>query len=131
MNTLKTGALGLSRAIYEYERLGYTVLLPLIDSQHYDLAVEKDGRFFKVQCRTTNQKTRTAKGPSDHRYDVSLRNIKTNTKKTVSRKRKKGDYDLLFVLCGNDVCYSIPAKELPTSGTTVGGPKYKKYEIRD
>ena len=126
-NTLQKGSIGMARAIYEYQTLGYTVLIPLVDAQDYDLVIEKDGEFQSVQCKTTNQKAKSRKGGYLDRYEVSLRTIKTNTKKTVFRKR--GKYDLLFVMCGNGDCYSIPASILPKSGTSVGGPKYKQYKL--
>lgn len=129
-NTLQKGSVGLARAIYEYQVLGYTVAIPLVDAQNYDLVVEKDGKFQSVQCKVTSQKARSRKGGFlENRYEVGLRTIKTNTKGTVTRKRKERDYDLLFVMCDNGSCFSIPARELPTSGTTVGGPKYKKHQI--
>lgn len=128
MNTLAKGGVGLARAIYEYQKQGYNVSIPLIDAQDYDLVVEKDGTFFSVQCRHTTIKSKLKNGEeATGRYEVNLRSIKTNTKQTVIKKR--GNYDLLFVLCGNNDCYSIPATELPRSGTTVGGPKYMKYKL--
>lgn len=128
MDTLHLGSLGLSRAIYEYQRLGYNVSIPLIDAQDYDLVVEKDGKFQSVQCRYTSQRKKLADGSlSDHRYSVGLRTIKTNTKKTVTKKR--GSYDTLFVMCEGGNCYSIPAEELPTSEAVVGGDKYECYKV--
>jgi hypothetical protein len=128
MNTLGKGGVGLARAIYEYQKLGYNVSIPLIDAQDYDLVIEKNEKFYSVQCRYTSQRARLGDGEfSEERFEVGLRTIKTNTKKTVTKKR--GVYDLLFVLCKNDDCYSIPASELPMSGTTVGGLKYAKYKL--
>lgn len=129
-NTLQKGALGLAKAIYEYQRTGYTVLIPLVDAQKYDLVIEKNGVFKSVQCRTTTVKSKSRTGEIfENRYEIGLRTIKTNTKETVIRKRQEGDYDLLFVMCGNGSCYSIPANELPKSGTSLGGPKYECYQI--
>ena len=34
------GNIGVSKAIYEYTRLGYTVLLPFSDSDKYDLFID-------------------------------------------------------------------------------------------
>jgi hypothetical protein len=128
INTLRQGGLGLARAIYEYQKAGYTACVPLIDAQDYDLVVEKEGVFYSVQCKTTSQKCKLRNGSlSEDRFEVSLRSIKTNTKETVIKKR--GTYDLLFVLCENGDCYSIPAKDLPKSSTTVGGPKYLAYKL--
>jgi len=122
MQPLDQGCVGLARAIYEYQARGYAVSVPLVDARDYDLVIEKNGKFQSVQCRTTKQKSKTG-----DRYEVDLRSFKTNTKETVIKKR--GKYDLLFVLCGNNDCYSIPANLLPHSVTTVGGPKWAEYKL--
>ena len=120
-NTLGVGALGLARAIYEYRRLGYTVSIPLVDAQDYDLVIEKDNTFLSVQCRTTSQVSKDKK-----RYVAGLRTIKTNTKKTVTKNR--GCYNLLFVFCENGDCYSIPSDCLPKTAVELG-IKYQKFKI--
>ena len=99
-----------------------------MDAQHYDLVVEKDGKFSPVQVKMTTQLVKARDGSQTKVYALGLRNVKTNTKSTVVRKRQNGDYDLLFVMCGNGDCYSIPATELPVSGTTLG-PKYQQYKL--
>lgn len=53
MNTLQKGKIGLAAAIHHFTVNGYNVLLPLNDSQAYDLAIEKDGEIKTVQCKTT------------------------------------------------------------------------------
>lgn len=47
------GRIGLSKAIDYYTLQGYTISLPLNDTQWYDLIIEKDGVFKTVQCKTT------------------------------------------------------------------------------
>lgn len=127
--TLAQGALGLSRAIYEYQKSGYTVSIPLVDAQDYDLVIEKDGVFQSVQCKTTSVKCKLANNvKSNNQFQVSLRSIKTNTKVTTITKR--GKYDLLFVLCSNGDCYSIPTTNLPMSSINVGGNKYARYKLQ-
>ena len=108
---------------------GVDGILTLVDGQSYDLVIEKDLRFLSVQVRFTTQKAKLRNGDDSSFYAVGLRSIKTNTKETTTRKRRNGDYDILFVLCGNEDCYSIPESELPASGTTLG-PKYSRYKIK-
>ena len=50
------GRAGLSLAIAYYGTQGYTISLPLNDTQWYDLIVEKDGIFQTVQCKLTTSK---------------------------------------------------------------------------
>ena len=45
------GRIGLSKAIDYYTLQGYTISLPLNDTQWYDLIIEKDGVFKTVQCK--------------------------------------------------------------------------------
>ena len=40
-------------AINYFTCQGYTVSLPINDTQWYDLVVEKDGKFYTVQCKAT------------------------------------------------------------------------------
>lgn len=56
MNTSTIGARALGRAISYFSSLGYTVSLPLIDAQSYDLIVDWGGKLYKVQCKWTANK---------------------------------------------------------------------------
>lgn len=47
------GRIGLSQAINYFTIQGYTISLPINDTQWYDLIVEKDGIFETVQCKAT------------------------------------------------------------------------------
>ena len=47
------GRIGLSQAINYFTIKGYTVSLPINDTQWYDLIIEKDGIFETVQCKAT------------------------------------------------------------------------------
>lgn len=126
-NTLAKGGLGLARAIFEYQRLGYNVSLPLVDNQQYDLVIEKGGLFQSIQCKATSERAKDRRRNKVHdRYVVGLRSIKTNTKTTTIVK--KGKFDLLFVFCANGDCYSIPWAELPEGAATLG-VKYERYKI--
>jgi hypothetical protein len=53
------GRIGLSMAINYFTLSGYTVSIPLNDTQWYDLIIEKDGIFKTVQCKATLTKNNT------------------------------------------------------------------------
>ena len=53
------GRAGLSQAIAYFGTNGYTVSIPLNDTQWYDLIVEKNGVFQTVQCKFTDSKRGT------------------------------------------------------------------------
>lgn len=56
MSRKQTGRVGLSMAINYFTIKGYTVSLPMNDTQWYDLIIEKDGIFETVQCKATETK---------------------------------------------------------------------------
>lgn len=53
LTNVQLGRIGLSMAINYFTINGYTISLPLNDTQWYDLVVEKDGKFYSVQCKAT------------------------------------------------------------------------------
>ena len=44
-------------AINYFTCQGYTISLPINDTQWYDLVVEKDGKFYTVQCKATQSES--------------------------------------------------------------------------
>lgn len=58
-NNKDKGRAGLSLAIAYFGSNGYTVNLPINDTQWYDLVIEKEGKFFTVQCKFTGSKDKT------------------------------------------------------------------------
>ena len=55
-NSKKQGDVGLGMSIGWFASQGYTVSLPLTDSQDYDLVVEIEGVLRKVQVKTSKYK---------------------------------------------------------------------------
>ena len=53
------GRAGMSMAIAYFGANGYTVSIPLNDTQWYDLIVEKNGVFSTVQCKATGSADNT------------------------------------------------------------------------
>jgi hypothetical protein len=51
-NTKKIGEISEAIVIAEFLKSGFPVLLPFGDNQRYDMVVEVDGRFLRVQCKT-------------------------------------------------------------------------------
>lgn len=121
MNTNQLGAIGMAQAILEYQKRGYCVSIPLVDAQEYDLVIEKDEVFQSVQCKYTSRKS--SSNPVS--YEVGLRTSSLNRS-----IKNKGTFDLLFILCSDGTCYSIPHGELPQTATSLG-PKYKEFQLRD
>lgn len=95
------GRAGLSLAIAYFGSNGYTVSLPINDTQWYDLIVEKDGIFQTVQCRCTGSKDnvislRSCGGTHGASYDNVLNH----------------PLDLLFCADAHKNMYVIPVEHL-------------------
>lgn len=98
------GNAGLSLAIAYFGTNGYTVSLPLNDTQWYDLIVEKDGVFKTVQCKFTSSSG-----------EVELVS-KGGTKGSVYGSIFDNQIDYLF--CANHLgqMWLIPANDLIEAG---------------
>lgn len=130
----KQGNLGVARAIYEYARLGYTVLVPLSDSDKYDIVIDTGTQLQRVQCKTSTYRTvyrsRGVKYVSESSFDVNLTTSGGNTTQNTRRVRQNGDYDLLFVLTQDGRCWSIPENAIEgVTSIVVGGKKYNEFAI--
>ncbi len=119
------GNVGVARAVYEYTKMGYTVLAPLSDSDKYDLVVDDGSSLKKVQVKTSRCASRSGG------YAINLKTSGGNTKVNTVRKRSPDDYDLLFVLTEAGKCWNIPVSALGDAGSSiiVGANKYTEYEI--
>lgn len=125
MNTKKQGDIGLGAAIAYFTKSGYTVSIPLTDSQDYDLIVDYGfGVLLKVQTKRTTFKQK----PSNN-YFVSL-TVKGGNKTGRGKIKKFDPYkiDLLFILTGDGSAYVIPSKEIKTQTITLY-KGYNKYKV--
>jgi hypothetical protein len=116
----KQGNVGVARAVYEYTKLGYTVLAPLSDSDKYDLVVDDGSSFKKVQVKTSRKR-------KNNSWEVYIATSGGNTKHHTMRLREEADYDLLFILVETGECWSIPNTSLEGNSTITVGSKANKY----
>ena len=101
------GRAGMSAAIAYFGMNGYTVSIPLNDTQWYDLVVEKDGRFQTVQCKATG----SAAG------EISLRSC-GGTKGGAYDNVLNHPVDLLFCLDRDQHMYVIPVDDMRAYGVS-------------
>lgn len=102
------GRAGLSMAIAYFGSNGYSVNIPLNDTQWYDLIIEKDGEFKTVQCKAT--------GSADGKIDLRTKIGRGDNIGKVSYTLVDTKVDLLFCLNQNQNMYCIPADEIRKSG---------------
>ena len=105
VNRKQIGRLGLSMAINYFTIQGYTVSLPINDTQWYDLIIEKDNQFFTVQCKATQTENdsidlRSTGGTKGSIYDNVLNHSKL---------------DYLFCVNKDLKMWLIPVKDITTS----------------
>lgn len=116
------GNAGLGAAIEWFTSLGNTVLIPLTDSQEYDLVVDENSVLRKVQVKTTFCKRRN--------FEVDLRTNGGN--KSGTGKTKYFDHNLvdyLFVLTADGDRYLINS-ECVLGRTSISlGKRYEKFKL--
>ena len=99
------GRAGMAMAIAYFGANGYTVSIPLNDTQWYDLIVEKNGEFKTVQCKATGSIDNT----------ISLKST-GGTKGSAYDNVLNHPVDYLFCLDGNMNMYVIPIADMRDYG---------------
>ncbi len=123
MSNKEKGNTGLGIAIAYYSANGYTVSIPLNDTQDYDLIVDKDNVLKKVQVKATSCKTKYDK------YQVALKSCggtKGKTYKTVIET----NIDELFIVTDTMNIFIIPIEVIKNKSTINLCEKYEKYKIQ-
>ena len=116
------GNSSLGIAIAYYSSNGYTVSIPLNDTQDYDLIVDKNNNLRKVQVKSSACKTKYGN------YQVALKSCggtKGNTYKTVIET----NVDEVFILLENLEMYIIPIEKIKNKATLNICKKYDSYRV--
>lgn len=123
INSKKQGDIGLGVAISWFTIEGYTVCVPLTDSQDYDLIVD-NGDLKRVQVKTTSVLLKSGS------YQVQLYTTGGNRSWTgIAKNFNPETVDLVFVLTERGDKYLIPSKAITTKKYIVVGKKYSEYKI--
>lgn len=124
INSKKQGDIGMCYAMAYYAKLGWTVSVPVTDSQDYDLVVDNGTRLFKVQVKTTKSIS-----PSGN-YVVNLRTMGGNRSGAGKYKDfSENSSDLLFALTDSGDCYSIPKSEISAVNAVALRERYLPYRV--
>lgn len=124
VNSKKQGDVGVGIAIGYFASKGFTVCLPLTDSQDYDLVID-NGTLEKVQVKTSRKKTKYGN------YEVDLRTSGGNKSGTGKTKKLNPEkIDSLFIVTGDGRKYFIPVSVFDGEvGCIRVGIKYTEYEV--
>ena len=100
------GRIGLSMAINYFTYQGYTVSLPLNDTQWYDLVIEKDGILQTVQCKATQTQI----------GEINLRSTGGTNGSVYDNVINHSELDYLFCVNKDLQMWNIPIKDLIQAG---------------
>lgn len=117
-------------AINYFTIQGYTVSIPMNDTQWYDLIIEKDGKFETVQCKATQTEN----------SEISLRNTGGTNGAVYDNIINHCELDYLFCVNKDLKMWCIPMKDLFQSGNknritlrenpTVNNQGFQTYKYR-
>ena len=119
INSRKQGDVGLGAAIGWFTSQGFTVCVPLTDSQKFDLVVEFADGLKKVQVKTAYYKRK--------HYEVTIQTSGGNKSRYTHNQFDNSLVDYLFVLTEEAHKYLIPAKDVSAKKILTLCGKYNKY----
>lgn len=117
------GNTGLGVAIAYFSSNGYTVSIPLNDTQDYDLVIEKNNVLETVQVKATGCKTKY------NVYQVALKSC-GGTKGSTYKTLIDTEVDYLFIFTEEKKMYFIPCSKITNKSTLNLSNEYLKYEVK-
>jgi hypothetical protein len=122
-NPREQGLLGLTDAIQWFGQRGWSISMPLIDSQPYDLVADDGERLYRVQVKTTTRRTR---------YGIFVVQLCTRGGNQSFHTSKTFDplsCDLLFALTDDRDRYLVPASMITSRTTLSLGDRMAAYRL--
>lgn len=105
MNTKAIGDISTSMVTAFLLRKGETILTPFGDRNRYDLVIDRNGIFSRVQCKTGRLRNGTIS------FNACSINIRTN-----KREHYKGQIEFFGVYCpDNHGIYLVPVDRVPVT----------------
>ena len=117
------GNTGLGIAIAYFTANGYTVSIPLNDTQDYDLVIDKNNELKTVQVKATGCKTKSGN------YQVALKSC-GGTNGSTYKRIIDTNIDYIFILNKDMEMYLIPKSKISNSTTLNLCDKYKQYKVQ-
>jgi hypothetical protein len=120
-NPREQGLIGFTDAVAWFGGRGWSVSVPLIDSQPYDLVVDDGTQLHRVQVKTT-----TCRSPYGT-FIVSLATRGGNQSFHTSKDFDPAASDLLYVLTDDRERYVIPTSTIRSRTSLHLGPKLARF----
>lgn len=116
------GNFGLGRAIAYYTSQCVPVLIPLNDTQKYDIVVDKDG-LKRVSVKTTQYQAKSGN------YEVLLKNSGGATGESKIRYFDNTTCDIVFIVVITGEIYEIPASEITVKSSLTLTKQWDEYKV--
>ena len=134
INSKHKGNITELEAMLAFTKLGYTVLTPYGDCERYDFVIDVNGKFVRVQSKTSHSNDNGAS------FIFSGRSCNRKDGKVVHHQYTNDEIDY-FVTTFNGKCYLIPVEECGTdkklrilpvkNGQAKGITWAKDYELEE
>lgn len=121
-NNKDKGRAGISLAIAYFGSNGYTVCIPLNDTQNYDLVVEKNDILYRVSVKFTGYKPNI-------NYQVDLRSCGGYSGARTYGNFLESGVELLFIATEVGTLYLIPKEKIRTKVMVALNDYYEKFIV--
>lgn len=116
------GELGVADAVAWFTRAGWTVAVPLVDNQRYDLVADDGATLHRVQVKTSTRRTRSGT------WEVELRTNGGNRSRSSSVPFDPSTCDLLYVLTDGGR-WLLPAGRIRATSSLTVGRKWEEFRV--
>lgn len=117
MQTKRVGNITELEVELAFAKLGYPVLIPFGDCKRYDLVVDHNGKFYRIQVKTSHEGNRSKS------FSFECRSSHRKEGKYVFHLYDESEIDY-FATMFNGKCYIVPVSECGTGKTLrLGEPK--------
>jgi hypothetical protein len=114
------GNLGLGQAIAFYTTRMIPIMLPLNDTQKYDLVIDDNG-LKRVSVKTTQLRVKSGY------FRVELKNSGGSSGKSVIRQFDNSVCDIIFIYTIDGDIYEIPSSEIVVKNQLTLDERFSKY----
>ena len=108
LNSKQIGNITEMETMLAFLKLGYNVLTPYGDCERYDFVADINGKFYKIQCKTSHSFW------NDEGIEFSWRSSHRAEGKCINERYSADDVDF-FATTFNGKCYLIPFSECGSS----------------
>lgn len=125
MNTKLIGDVTQAVVIADLMKRGKTVLTPFGDKDRYDLVVDEDGRFIRIQCKTGHLE---CDGTAVEFYSCSSSSHRSGG----GKKDYRGQIELFAIYCPEiDQIFYVPVEEAAKRATRLRLSKSRNGQLKN